>query len=400
MAPRLLPLRTPSVERGAFLLLLGILTLAFLGLLLPFFGALLWAVALALLFHPLYRRLGGGRHKRRNLASLLTVLVVLVSVVLPLTIVGIILVQDLLALSSRIRSGAIDFASIFQRMIGAAPSWVVDLLERAGLDDPGAVQQRLQSMAANGSQELATGALSVGQNTLSFLLSCGVMLYLLFFLLRDGRKLSAAIRRAMPLARPQAQQLLDRLTIVTRATVKGNVIVAAVQGTLGGIALAVLGVQGALLWGVLMAIFSLLPAVGAAIIWGPAALYLLAIGAVWKSVALVAFGALIVGSVDNVLRPVLVGRDTQMPDYVVLLSTIGGIAVVGINGFVVGPVIAALFMTAWEVFASSRVAPGRPTAEGAAGSSAVAEAGAAAEAAPAAEAASEAVAGSAGDAAK
>jgi predicted PurR-regulated permease PerM len=363
VAPRLLPLRTPSLERGAFLLLLGVLTLAFFGLLLPFFGAVLWAVALAMLFHPLYRRLGGGRDKRRSAAAFFTVLIVLVLVVLPLTIVGIVLVQDLLDLTTRIRSGAIDFTSSFQRMTGAAPRWVVDLLQRAGLGDPGAVQERLQTMAANGSQELATGALSVGQNTLSFLLSCGVMLYLLYFLLRDGRKLSAAIRRAMPLARPQAHYLLNRLTIVMRATVKGNVIVAAVQGTLGGIAFVVLGVQGALLWGVLMAIFSLLPAVGAAIIWVPAALYLLAIGAVWKSVALVAFSALVVGSVDNVLRPVLVGRDTQMPDYVVLLSTIGGIAVVGINGFVVGPVIAALFMTAWELFASSRDAPARSTVE-------------------------------------
>lgn len=359
MAPRLLPLRTPSLERGAFILLLGVLTVAFLGLLLPFFGAILWAVALAMLFHPLYRRLGGWKQKRRNAAAILTVLIVLVSVVLPLTVVGIVLVQDLLELTTRIRSGAIDFAAIFQRMTSAAPRWIVDLLQRAGLGDPAAVQDRLQSMAANGSQELATGALSLGQNTLSFLISCGVMLYLLFFLLRDGRKLSAGIRRAMPLSRPQAHQLLNRLTIVTRATVKGNVIVAAVQGALGGVALAVLGVQGALLWGVLMAIFSLLPAIGAAIIWAPAAVYLFATGAVWQSVALVLFGTLVVGSVDNVLRPVLVGRDTKMPDYMVLLSTIGGIAIIGINGFVVGPVIAALFITSWELFAASRAVPVR-----------------------------------------
>ncbi|MEP7383527.1 MAG: AI-2E family transporter [Gemmatimonadota bacterium] len=359
MPQRLLPLRTPSLERSAFLLLLGVLTCAFLGLLLPFFGALLWAVALAMLFHPLYRRLGGALHKRRNGAAVLTVLIVLVAVVVPLAIVGVVLVQDLLELTTRIRSGEIDFASIFQRMTAATPDWMVDLLNRIGLDDPAAAQQRLQDLAANGSQTLATGALSVGQNTLSFLISCGVMLYLLFFLLRDGRKLSAAIRRAMPLSRQHAHHLLNRLTIVTRATVKGNVIVAAVQGTLGGVAMAVLGVQGALLWGVLMAIFSLLPAIGAAIIWGPAALYLFATGAVWQSVALVAFGTLVVGSVDNVLRPILVGRDTQMPDYVVLLSTIGGIALVGINGFVVGPVIAALFMTAWQLFADSRSLPER-----------------------------------------
>lgn len=352
-------LRTPALERGAFLFLLGILTVAFFALLLPFFGAVLWAVALAMLFHPLYRRLGGATRKRRNLAAAMTVLITLVSVILPLTAIGIVLVQNLLDLSARVRSGGIDFASLFQKLLDVAPSWFVDLLNRAGLGDPAAAQQRLEQLAAAGSQALASIALSAGQNTLSFLVSYGIMLYLLFFLLRDGRKLTAMLRRAMPLSRRHAHFLLNRVGIVTRATVKGNVVVAAVQGALGGLALAVLGVQGALLWGVLMAILSLLPAIGSAIVWIPAALYLAAIGAIWKSVGLVLFCVLVIGSVDNVLRPILVGRDTRMPDYVILLSTIGGIALVGINGFVVGPVIAALFMTAWTLFADGGVGRGR-----------------------------------------
>jgi len=358
-------LRTPALERGAFLLLLGILTVAFIALLLPFFGALLWAVALAMLFHPLYRRLGGMTHKRRNLAAATTVLITLVSVILPLTAIGIVLVQNLLELSTRVRTGGIDFAALFQKVLDVAPGWFVDLLNRAGLGDPAGAQQRLEQVAATGSQALATIALSAGQNTLSFLVSYGIMLYLLFFLLRDGRKLTAMLRRAMPLSRRHAHFLLNRVGTVTRATVKGNVIVAAVQGALGGAALAVLGVQGALLWGVLMAILSLLPAIGAAIVWIPAALYLAAIGAVWKSVGLVLFCALGIGSVDNLLRPILVGRDTRMPDYVILLSTIGGIALIGINGFVVGPVIAALFMTAWSLFADGEVGPGHTLASSA-----------------------------------
>jgi predicted PurR-regulated permease PerM len=112
----------------------------------------------------------------------------------------------------------------------------------------------------------------------------------------------------------------------------------------------ILGIQGALLWGVLMAFLSLLPAVGAALIWAPVAIYFLLTGAVWQGITLIAFGVLVIGLVDNILRPILVGKDTKMPDYVVLFSTLGGIALFGLNGFVIGPVIAALFIAAWNLF--------------------------------------------------
>lgn len=335
------------------MLLLFVLSAAFLVLLLPFFGAVLWAVALAMLFTPMYHRIKRAFGGRQNLAALTTVLVCVVLVVLPLTIIGILLVQDVLALSARINSGELGYAATYQRMLNASPQWLDTMLDRLGLGDPTAIQQRLQQAAQRGSQAMATGALSVGQNMLAFVLGYGVMLYLLFFLLRDGDALSTTVRRALPLARPLAHRFVNRVTIVTRATVKGNVIVAAIQGALGGIAFAMLGVGGALLWGVMMGLLSLVPAVGGAIVWVPAALYLFAIGAVWQSVVLVAFCALVVGSVDNVLRPILVGQETRMPDYIVLLSTIGGISLIGINGFVVGPVIAALFMTGWGVFAES-----------------------------------------------
>jgi predicted PurR-regulated permease PerM len=155
------------------------------------------------------------------------------------------------------------------------------------------------------------------------------------------------------MARPHTHFLLNKFTNVIRATIKGNVAVAAVQGALGGLAFWVLGVQGALLWAVLMAFLSLLPAVGAALIWLPVAVYFLATGHVWQGMALIVFGVVVIGLVDNVLRPILVGKDTQMPDYIVLMSTVGGMALFGVNGFVIGPVVAALFMATWDLFASS-----------------------------------------------
>ncbi|PTT78625.1 AI-2E family transporter, partial [Pelomonas sp. HMWF004] len=159
---------------------------------------------------------------------------------------------------------------------------------------------------------------------------------------------------AVPLAPDHRQRLAAKFITVIRATVKGNVLVAAAQGALGGLAFWFLGIKGALLWAVLMAFLSLLPAIGAALIWLPVAIYFLVTGALWQGLALTAYGVLVIGLVDNLLRPILVGKDTRMPDYLVLISTLGGMAVFGINGFVIGPVIAAMFMATWDLFATAR----------------------------------------------
>jgi len=176
------------------------------------------------------------------------------------------------------------------------------------------------------------------------------MLYLLFFFIRDGRELVARIRQAIPLSEAHKRRLFNKFTRVVRATVKGNIVVAVTQGALGGIIFAVLGISGALLWGVLMAFLSLLPAVGAALIWTPVAIYFLMSGAILQGVILTLYGVLVIGLVDNILRPILVGKDTKMPDYVVLISTLGGLALFGLNGFVIGPLVAALFISTWGLF--------------------------------------------------
>jgi predicted PurR-regulated permease PerM len=181
-----------------------------------------------------------------------------------------------------------------------------------------------------------------------------IVLYLLFFLLRDGDNLAARIRTAIPLQLDQQRELFRRFTTVIRATVKGNVVVAVVQGALGGLIFWFLGVHAPVLWAVVMAFLSLLPAVGCALVWLPVAIYFLVTGATWQGIVLIAYGVLVIGLVDNILRPILVGKDTRMPDYVVLISTLGGMAIFGLNGFVIGPVIAALFMAVWDIVAASR----------------------------------------------
>ncbi|HJV51723.1 MAG TPA: AI-2E family transporter [Noviherbaspirillum sp.] len=340
-----------EMQHKVFLLILTVVTVAFGWILLPFYGAVFWGVVLAILFAPLYQRMLRSFGQRRNLASILTLLLALLVVILPMILLSISLLQEAVSVFERIRSNQIDFGTYFRQAIAALPDWLVGLLDRFGLAQLATLQDKLAASAAQGSQIVAKQAVNVGQNMLDFLIGFGIMLYLLFFLLRDGTMLAARVRQAIPLSAAHKQQLFSRFATVIRATVKGNIVVALVQGALGGMMFWFLGVQAALLWGALMAFLSLLPAVGAGLVWGPVAIYFLLTGAVWQGVTLILFGVFVIGLVDNVLRPILVGKDTRMPDYLVLISTVGGIALLGLNGFVIGPVIAALFIAAWDLFA-------------------------------------------------
>ena len=341
------------LEQKTFLLLLAAASLAFLWILWPFFGAILWGTVLAIMFAPLYRSLKGPMLQRSNMAALTTTLFVVVIVILPLTAIATSMVQQAASLYDTIQTGKLDFGVYFQQVAATLPSWAQDFLGWLGLGNLGAVQQKLAYGLQQGSQFLATQILSIGQSTVQFIVNFFVMLYLLFFLLRDGDLLIAGIRQAVPLQDEQQRALIDKFTTVIRATVKGDILVSLVQGTLGGLIFWILGVNAPLLWGVLMAFLSLLPAFGASLVWLPVAIYFLATGAIWQGVVLIAFGALIIGLVDNFLRPALIGKDTRMPDYVVLISTLGGLEVFGINGFIIGPAIAAMFLAVWMIFSDS-----------------------------------------------
>lgn len=337
-------------QKKIFLCLLATVTLAFGWIVWPFFGAIFWGSVLAILFTPFYRRLLAVFRGRRNLAAIATLILCLVIVIFPLAFITAALVQEGIGLYQKIQSGEIHFGMYFQQIIHALPQWMVELLDRSGFGDISALQEELSAGVMAGSRFIATQAFSIGQNTFEFIISFGIMLYLLFFLLREGSVLSVQIRNAIPLNLEYKQYLLSKFITVLRATVKGNIVVAAMQGVAGGIIFWILGIQGPLLWGTLMAFLSLLPAIGAALIWAPVAIYFLLSGDIWSGVILVAFGVLVIGMVDNILRPVLVGKDTQMPDYVVLISTLGGMALFGLSGFIIGPVIAAMFIAAWDLF--------------------------------------------------
>jgi predicted PurR-regulated permease PerM len=339
-----------AVHQKFFHLLLVVVTIALAWILLPFFGAVFWGTILAILFQPMQRYLAAKFGKRRNLAAFTTLLVTILIVILPLSFVAATMVQEIGLAYTQIKTGQPNFTNYFQEAVHYLPASVQALLGRFGLTDIASIQNKLTDGAAAISRFMATQAFSIGQNTFQFVISFGVMLYLVFFLLRDGGEIGRRIRRALPLDAPHKEKLVAKFTTVVRATVKGNIAVAAVQGFLGGMIFLFLGIQGALLWGVLMAFLSLLPAIGAALVWAPAAAYFLLTGDIWRGVILIVFCVVVIGMVDNVLRPILVGKDTKMPDWCVLISTLGGMALFGITGFVIGPLIAALFMASWDLY--------------------------------------------------
>jgi predicted PurR-regulated permease PerM len=211
------------------------------------------------------------------------------------------------------------------------------------------LEEQAQSAAVTASRYIAQSALSIGQGTLRGAVFFFLMLYLLFFFLRDGPRMLEALVRALPLGDQRERLLMARFAEVSRATIKGTLVVGIAQGAIGGTAFALLGIGAPVLWGVVMALLSILPAVGTALVWLPAAIILLVNGQVVSSLVLIFVGVFVIGLTDNLLRPILVGRDTRLPDYLILLSTLGGLAGFGLAGIIIGPIIAAFFLSIWQM---------------------------------------------------
>lgn len=343
-----------SLQRKTLLLLLAFVTVAFIWILLPFYGAIFWAVALGILFAPLQRKLLLKFKGRRNLATFVTLTACTLIAILPVIFTTILLVQEVATLYSDVQSGKINVAGYIAQLQSSLPHQVIEWLDRLGLRSIEGVSDKISKGALEGSQFFATQVFNFGQSTFELVVSFFIMLYLLYFFIRDGQAMVRLIRNAVPMAEQHKRLLQIKLRRVVRASVKGNLAVAVVQGALGGVIFWILGIQSSLFWAVLMMFLSLLPAVGAGIVWAPVAIYFLTTGMIWQGVVLALFGVFVIGMVDNVLRPILVGKDTKMPDFLILISTLGGMAIFGLNGFVIGPLIAALFLSSWGLFSGTR----------------------------------------------
>jgi predicted PurR-regulated permease PerM len=343
-----------ALEQRVFLGFIVAVTLAMAWVLAPFFGAILWGLVASIVFWPVHRRIVAAMPRRRNTTATITLLIIVLTVILPMLAIGSLLIDQAIGVYQTLATRKFDLAKAFNDIQAALPDSLERLLDQNGYGSLREVQARLSSILTEGARLIAAQAVTLGQGAFNFAVALSAMLYLTFFLLRDGSGLTRRIGERIPLDNDVRRTLFEKFATVIRATVKGSMVVALLQGILGGITFAIIGVPAALLWGVVMGFLSLIPAVGTALVWVPFAAYLFATGQTWQGVVLVVSGLFVVGSVDNFVRPVLVGADTRMPDYIVFISTLGGISVMGFSGIVVGPVIAALFITAWDAFLEQR----------------------------------------------
>jgi predicted PurR-regulated permease PerM len=334
--------------RKTFLLLLvAAISIGFLVMLQPFLTTILLAAIFSGLAHPVYSRILPLVRGNRPLASGLTLLLTLILIIVPLlAILGVVVNQALRVTES--------ITPLIQRLLNE-PLFLDEQLRRIPFMEA-LLPYRDQIVTRLGDVVSAIGTFLVGslssttRGTVSFVFHFFLMLYTMFFLLMDGQSILRGLLNHLPLTDDDREQMTSRFMSVTRATVKGTIIIGLIQGCLAGLAFRVVGIPDSLFWSLVMVVLSILPAIGGALVWVPACIILAASGQVFKAVLLAAFCALIVGSVDNLLRPRLVGRDTKMHDLMILFSTLGGILAFGPVGFIIGPILAGLFVTSWEIF--------------------------------------------------
>lgn len=337
-----------SHEKTAFMWMLVAASIAFIWVLLPFFAPILWACVLAILFHPANNYLRNRYPNRITLTSILTMVFALFIVVLPIILIVTTVANEAAALFKAYDAGEIDLEPYFENISDRLPALQhkLNLLHIS----PENLKSQVNSAIAETANFITKQSLSIGQNTLAFFLNTGLTLYLTYFMFRDGDKIMKWMHATLPLSEDHEARLFRTFYRVTRATIKGNLLVAFIQGLLGVTIFWLLDIRSAFLWGGLMAFASMIPAVGTALIWGPIAIFFLVTGETQSGVILSVYGIGVIGMADNILRPIFVGRDSKLPDYIVLLTTLGGLALIGINGFVVGPLIAAMFLSLWTMF--------------------------------------------------
>ncbi|HNY64701.1 MAG TPA: AI-2E family transporter [Deltaproteobacteria bacterium] len=343
------------MERSSFnkviiLIIVLLVSLIFVVMIRRFLMVILLAGIFSAMAQPLYRglaRLYGGR---RSLASFTTLIAVLLIFLLPLAFLLGIVAGQAIKVSQSVTpwiNGWLQKPSALTELIGTLPfaEYLVQYQQ--------VILQKAGEMVGSVGTILFNSISSITVTTIYSIFLFFVLLYTMFFFLKDGRTILDHVLYYLPLPEGAERRLLDRFTSVTRATIKGTLVIGAIQGSLAGFAFWVVGIESAVFWGTIMTLLSAIPTAGSAVVWLPAVIVLAVSGEYLKAIGLAAFCALLVGSVDNVLRPRIVGRDVELHDLLIFFGTLGGISMFGLVGFIIGPVIAGLFVTIWQIYAEN-----------------------------------------------
>lgn len=338
-----------SIKANQLILLFIVLFISaiFFAMIRYFFMAVVLAAIFSALAMPVFNRFDRWFRGRKSMSAAMTMSTLFLMVFLPMAaLLGIVAAQSI-------------------RISNLAVPWIQQQIR-----EPAAINQQLRTLPYYAELEFyredilqKAGELAGKMGTMLFntvssftltavndLFLLFIFLYTMFFFLRDGKLLLEKMLSYIPLPEADQQRLLDKFLSVTRATIKGTMVVGAVQGSLAGLALHFAGIDSALFWGTIMSVFSILPVLGSALVWIPAVIYLAATGQYPQAIGVSLFCIVVVGQIDNILRPILIGRDTQMPELLIFFGTLGGIGLFGVFGFILGPIVAALFMTVWEMY--------------------------------------------------
>lgn len=335
-----------KLKNYLFLILLVGITVIFLYIIKPFAYPIIWAAIIAGLFYPVYKWLNKWLHSA-NLSTVITLVLVFFIIVIPLTAISSLVISESFNLYTSISNNSSQIGSSVQTVL----NWIQHNPYTARLNiDPSFWTEKFSELATTVTNYLLVSAKNFTQNSLVFFAMFVIMFYTLFFFVRDGEKILRQMMHLCPLGDNHEKMLYNKFTSTARATLKGSLIVGLIQGALGGIMFRVAGIEGAVIWGIMMVLLSVIPGIGSYFVWLPAAIVMMILGKFWVGIGMILFGALVIGTIDNFLRPILVGKDTQMHPLLVLFSTLGGIVVFGITGFVIGPIITALLLAFWEMY--------------------------------------------------
>ena len=336
-----------TANKSALLLLVLFISVVFLGMIRSFLMAIFLAGIFSALARPLYKRFERWYGGRRALASMSTLVVIVIIVILPLgALMGIVTAQAI-KVGQTVTPWVqeqIAQPGEFQKLLSSLPFF--DKIAPYGET----IWRKAGELIGTISQFLIGSLSTATKGAVNFLFMAFALMYTMFFFLMDGDKLIYKILYYLPMDDDDEQRMLEKFTSVTRATLKGTAVIGLLQGTLAGMAFWVVGIPSSVFWGTIMAVLSIIPGIGTALVWVPAVIILAAGGNYVKAGGLCLFCALVVGSIDNLLRPVLVGKDTQMHELMIFFGTLGGIIMFGVMGMIIGPIVAALFVTIWEIY--------------------------------------------------
>lgn len=329
-----------------FFTFLILTTVLFLYIIKPFFYPIFWAMIIAGIFYPVFKKIK-SKVKYANLSSLITILIVLVIIIIPVALLSSLIVKESLDLFTSLSNNQSPIVNTVKGVTG----WVKNnpITHKLNINEQ-QVTAKFTDIAKTVTDIIFTAAKNLTQNSLTFLIMFIIMIYALFFFLKDGEKMLKKLAHISPLGDAHEIIMYKKFTSTVRAVLKGTLIVGAIQGFMGGILFYITGIEGALVLGIMMIMFSIIPALGSYIIWLPTGLTMLIMGNTWQGLLILIVGMLLISTIDNLLKPVLVGKDTQMHPLLILFSTLGGLLIFGISGFIIGPIVTALLLSLWEMY--------------------------------------------------